>query len=317
MDWANGEILGMVNYPSYDPNIFENPDQNVGLVFIDPSAPMLNRATQGQYPPGSVFKTIVSVGGFLTGKINVHTSFVCEGALHVGLARFRCSHVHGTQDWLQAIIHSCNVYFFNVGQFIGPEVMYNYARMFGLGDPTKVDLPYEEKGFVPSPLQRKIKSHRGWYKGDTLNYAIGQGDLLVTPLQLLKMMSTVARGGQDIQPHLLKGIGEEEVVNPATSQIMPIDPGVFKILQNGFRSVVAESSGTAHVLDIDGLEISGKTGTAQSALNKDNHAWFVGYNNKGKTKIAFCVFLEYGGSSYNACVVAKYLLTQMQALKIL
>ena len=319
MDRENGEILGMVNFPSYDPNMFLDTEskKNVGSIFIDPGAPLLNRATQGLYPPGSVFKTIVTIGGLLTGKINLHTTFDCDGAFHLGRRLFRCAHVHGTQDWLQGITHSCNVYFFNVGQLIGPEVMYNYARLLGLGDLTKIDLPYEEKGSVPSPLQRKIKSKRGWYKGDTLNFAIGQGDLLVTPLQLLRMMSTVARNGQEVQPHLLKGINHEDIVNVATPRTIPIDPSIFKILQEGFRSVVEDSTGTAHVLNIEGLDVSGKTGTAQTAANKDSHAWFVGYNNQGKTKIVFCVFLEYGGSSYNAVVLAKELLTQMQALEIL
>ena len=319
MDLSTGAILGQVSAPAYDPNIFVDGhvSQTEISIMTNPFSPLLNRAIKGLYPPGSVFKIIVALAALDLGKISPYTSFLCKGYYALGQRQFGCSHVHGTQNLIQAIAHSCNVYFFNVGELLGSDILDKYARLFSLGSITNVDLPFEEKGMVPSRTQRKKSLNEGWYKGDTLNYSIGQGDLLVTPLQLLRLVATVARDGDEIQPHLIEKIGTQEIVSLAMIRQVSVKLEVYHIVKAGLREVVTDSAGTAHVLADNKLGIVGKTGTAQSSHGKDHHAWFIGYNTKGKSKIAFCVFLEYGGASYNACLLAKQLLEGMVVQEIL
>jgi penicillin-binding protein 2 len=319
LDFDSGEILGMVSSPTYDPHVFvdSKSKSSTGRIFTDAQAPLLNRAIKGQFPPGSIFKTIVAMAALSTNKINVNTSFLCPGYLSLGRQRFRCAHVHGRQNLLEGIAHSCNVYFFNVGLLLGPDVISKYARMFGFGNITRVDLPFEEKGFVPSTTQRRKKPNPGWYRGDTVNYSIGQGELLVTPLQVVRLITTIGRSGQEIQPHLLKAIGSREMVKLATVRIIRLKPGIFETLQKGLYEAVHDAGGTARLLNTKDFSIAGKTGTAQSIPGQEDHAWFAGYTTTGQKKIAFCVFLEFGGSSYNAVVVSNDLLKKFREQEIL
>ena len=314
MNLDNGEVLGLVSAPAYDPNIFADArrQKQARMIFIDNDAPLLNRAIKGLYPPGSVFKTVVTVAGMSTGQLKTSTTFFCKGAHYLGRRRFRCAHVHGSQDLLEGIAHSCNVYFYNVGAMVGPEEMYKAAKIFDLGNLTHIDLPFEEKGYIPSKVQNKLRYNKNWYNGDTLNMSIGQGDVLVTPIQVIRMMATVARSGEEVQPHLIEQIGDQKIVSLSTVKKLPVREEIFRILQKGLRLVVADPSGTARLLDMEGFEVSGKTGTAQSVADKPAHAWFVGYNRGGKVNIAFCVFLEFGGSSYNAVRISRDLLKQLK-----
>ncbi len=319
MDFDSGAILGMVSSPSYDPNIFVDNrlKKKISWAMTDSSSPLLNRVIQGQYPPGSIFKTIVTITGLAHKKISRHTSFNCPGYYALGRRKFRCAHVHGSQNLIQGIAHSCNVYFFNVGLLVGPDLLHKYARLLGLGQLTNVDLPAEEKGFVPSRRQRKIKNPQGWFKGDTLNYSIGQGEVLVTPLQITRLMTTIGRGGKEVQPFLIKKIGDQDIVQFSTIRIINVDPKIFDTLQEGLKEVVKDPYGTGRLLDMPDFEISGKTGTAQSIPGHEDHGWFAGYNLKGKRRISFCVFLEFGGSSYNAVVIARELLQRLRQENIL
>ncbi|MCK5581862.1 MAG: penicillin-binding protein 2 [Candidatus Omnitrophica bacterium] len=319
MSLNTGEIRGMVSSPSYNPNIFVDSrlKKKSGLVFIDPGAPLLNRAIKGLYPPGSVFKVVMSTAALITGKIESTTTFSCSGVYRLGRRGFRCAHVHGVQDLVKAIAHSCNVYFFNAGLILGPDTIYKYAHLLGLGEETRIDLPYEEKGLLPNRAQRRKKYNLGWYKGDTLNYSIGQGDVLTTPLQLVRMMATVALRGREVQPHLIKGIGGKDVVQFSLVKRTGIKEEVFDVIQKGLRLVVADEGGTARLLNMKGFEVAGKTGTAQTTKSRPHHAWFVGYDLSGKEPIAFCVFLEYGGSSYHSCVVARDFLKELRKEKII
>lgn len=317
MDLDSGEILGLVSSPSFDPNIFsdEKRRREKGPVIKDPASPLLNRAIKGQYPPGSIFKTVVSVAGLSTGKIDTKTSFHCPGFYTLGRRRFRCAHVHYDLRIVEAIGQSCNVFFYNVGSILGPDVMHRYARMFGLGEETRIDLPAEESGRVPSRALRR-KQNSDWYKGDTLNFSIGQGDVLATPIQVTRLMATLARSGRVVQPHLLKAIGEEQFVKLAVVKALKVDQQVFDTLHEGMRAAVAGEHGTSRLLDMRGFEVYGKTGTAQTVPGKDAHAWFAGYNLTGQKRIAFCVFLEYGGSSYYAVRVAQGFLKTLKTEKI-
>ena len=318
MDLSNGEILGLTNSPSFDPNVFVNRKErkNLSVLLKDPSYPLLNRAIKGLFPPGSVFKLPVAICALQLKKANPHTTFTCPGFYQLGQRKFECAHVHGIQDLMEAIAHSCNVYFYNLGRLLGEDQISLYAKRFGLGDFTHIDLPYEEKGFVPSSDQR-FRLGNSWYPGDTLNFSIGQGDLLVTPLQLVNMMSLIARSGWATKPHVIKAIAGQPVVQPIPEQKIILDSKIFKTIKDALRLTVSDPSGTAHSLAINGLTVAGKTGTAQTVKNKSSHAWFVGYTEGTEKEIVFCVFLEYGGSSQNACLLARDLLLKMREDHIL
>jgi penicillin-binding protein 2 len=311
-----GEILGMVSAPSFDPNAFsdDSASEKRASYFKDPRYVLLNRAIQGRYPPGSVFKIPIAIAALQTKKLTENTTFFCDGSYNIGRWVFRCSHVHGAQNFTQAIAHSCNVYFFNTGLVLGPKVLEEYARLFGLGTLTGIDLPYEDKGNIPTPegfLKRK------WSKGDTLNFSIGQGELLVTPLELLRMMATVACDGKELSPYVMKSIGKTEEHKDISARTINIPQKVFDKVKAGMRAAVAEEGGTASPFLMSDVVVLGKTGTAQAPGEKAHHAWFVGYCPQAKTKIVFCVFLENGGSSYNACRIGADLLKEMKKQDIL
>ncbi|MFA5262157.1 MAG: penicillin-binding protein 2, partial [Candidatus Omnitrophota bacterium] len=316
MNLETGEVLGMVSSPSFDPNVFldDAASETRASYFKDPRYVLFNRAIQGRYPPGSVFKIPIAIAALQTKKLTKNSTFFCDGSYNVGRWVFRCSHVHGAQNFTQAIAHSCNVYFFNTGLVLGPKILEEYARLFGLGTATGIDLPYEEKGNIPKPdgfLKRK------WSKGDTLNFSIGQGDLLVTPLELVRMMATVANNGKECSPYVMKNIGKTQEHKDVPARSINISQSVFDQVKEGMRAAVTDEGGTARVLAIKDIVVSGKTGTAQAPGGKDHHAWFVGYCPQAKMKIVFCVFLENGGSSYNACRIAADLLKEMKEQRIL
>lgn len=314
IDIDSGEILALVSSPTFDPNVFNDESKSRGRsrLFVDPNAPMLNRAVRGGYPPGSVFKIIVSTAALMDKAIHRETTFYCPGYFKLGKMRFRCTHSHADQNVVQAIAHSCNVFFYNTGLLLGPDPIHRYARLFGFGSLTHVDLPFEEDGFVPSSKKRRGHQKTGWYKGDTVNLSIGQGDLLVTPIQIARMMAAVALDGKIFDPRLLKAIDGESLVIPSTRKNLGLRQDVLDIVQEGMRGTIASSTGTARILNMQGFEIYGKTGTAQSIHGKDSHAWFAGYNMKGSKRIAFCVLLEYGGSSSNAVRVTKQIFEQLR-----
>jgi penicillin-binding protein 2 len=313
MSLETGEILTMVSSPAFDPNIFVDSQLRLktGALFVDPQAPLLNRAIKGQYPPGSVFKIVVAAAGLATNRLDPARTYNCDGVYELGAAKFRCMHIHGPQNLFQGIMHSCNIYFYNVSQAIGAESIYRYARLLGLGRLTGIDIPFEEKGNLSGPSLRK------WYTGDTLNMSIGQGDVLTTPMQLLRVLATVGLNGREVQPYFLKAINHQELVKLSTSRQVGMIPQVYEILNNALRMVVDESGGTAHILDIPNMKVAGKTGTAQSGRGRDSHAWFVGYTLDTQPRVAICVFLEYGGSSHNSVVVAQDILKQMRLADII
>lgn len=319
MDLDSAEILGMVSSPAYDPNIFVDSQlsSRVSGIVTDKQSPLLNRAIKGQYPPGSIFKIVVAAAGLATNKLDPGRSFNCDGVYNLGRAQFKCLHVHGPENLFQGITHSCNVYFYNAGQIVGPDAMAHYARLLGLGHRTEIDLPYEEKGNIPSPAQRKLKPDQGWYTGDTLNMSIGQGAVLTTPMQVVRLAATIGRNGSEPQPYLLKSINDQDMVKLATTRYVKMIPQVYEIMQNALRMVVSDPMGTARSLNFADLKVAGKTGTAQSSRGRDSHAWFVGYTLDGKPRIAICVFLEYGGSSANSVLVAQQILQQMRAAQMM
>ncbi|MDP3143484.1 MAG: penicillin-binding transpeptidase domain-containing protein, partial [Candidatus Omnitrophota bacterium] len=304
--------------PAFNPNAFidRNDDNLISSYFRDSAAPLLNRAIKGLYSPGSVFKIITMLSALETGKISFFTSYLCNGHFFLGAHEFSCWEAHGLQDLRQAVTHSCNVYFYHLGLLVGPDLLGRLAREFGLGVPTGIDLPSESRGLVPSRLQKKISKNEIWYNGDTVNFSIGQGDLLTTPLQMVKLMAAVINESVNLRPHVVKKIGDKEIEYKIPTARMKMKSEFFEKARSYLRAVVSEPTGTANILDIPGLNIAGKTGTAQVGKGK-SHSWFVGFLPYQKPRMAFCVFLENGGSSYNSCVVAKEMLQAMLAQKIL
>jgi len=319
MDIDSGEVVCLLSSPAYDPNVFTDAGRRreKGGLFTDPQTPMFNRAIKGQYPPGSVFKIIVSIAGLSEHKITPQTTVHCPGYYQLGKRRFRCAHVHGDQNIVEAIGHSCNVFFYRLGLKLGPDLMHKYARNFGLGVMTHIDLPSEDKGFIPSSRHRWGKGAAGWYDGDTLNFSIGQGEVLASPIQITRMMAAVATRGKIFEPHVLKQIEDEAFVSTPAVKVLHLDDVVMDIVAEGMRSTVVSSHGTARILNMDGFEIYGKTGTAQTVAGKETHAWFAGYSLKGERRVAFCVFLEHGGSSYYAVQATRDLLKGLREKKIL
>jgi len=319
MDMDTGEILGMVSSPAYDPNIFSDAkeSQKTAAIFADPSSPMLNRAIKGLYPPGSVFKLPLAFAGLSNTLIDTSTTFECHGYFQLGQRQIRCVHTHGPQRLIEAIAHSCNVYFINTGLKVESDLMAKYARQFGLGQLTHIDLPFESGGLIPSQSQRRLSLKKSWYKGDTANLAIGQGEILVTPLQLLRMLAIIGRNGMEIQPFMVKAIDNQDVKRSYVPRRVAIDQKIFQIIKEGLHAAVTDEHGTARVLNIPGLFTAGKTGTAQSAPLRNHHAWFVGYTLSDKRRIVYCVFLEYGGSSYYATRAAYDMLVKMQKENII
>lgn len=318
MDSDNADVISLVSSPSYDPNVFtdKNKQDYLTVYFNNTQTPLLNRAVSGQYPPGSVFKIPLALAAIERHTITPSTSFDCPGFLMVGRRKFGCSHVHGVQDFKGALARSCNVYFFHLGELVGAPVIGAYAKAFGLNHPTGIDLPFESAGQVitKSPLGMS------WYTGDTLNLSIGQGYTLTTPLQLTVMMAAVANDGVILRPRLVKGLGDRRMAALDFSKrpLVRLRDDTWRQVQKGLKAVVDDPQGTGHDLqEVHGLEIYGKTGTAQSVHGKPNHAWFVGYTKSSKKHIAFCVFLEYGGSSENAVQIARNLLLALQSLQII
>lgn len=316
----DGRIISMVSSPSFDPHIFFSAETRRGIraLFVDESAPLLNRAIQSEFTPGSIFKIVTVTAGLETGKLSADTTFFCPGFYFLGRRRFGCwqKKGHGRLDLKGAIQHSCNVYFFRAGQKIQQEALAYYARMFGLGRPTGIDLPGEAKGFVPDKNWKKRISGENWYKGDTLNLSIGQGYVLMTPLQAAVMVSAIANGGKLIRPYMVESVGGVKV-GSARIRAMPLSSETIQIIKKGLNMAVESDAGTGIWARVDGLNISGKTGTAQ-IVNRSPHAWFVGYAPAEEPKAAIAVFLENGGyGGETAAPIASEVFKKMKEKGIL
>lgn len=310
MDVNTGEIIVMSSAPSFNPNVFidRNDTKALNYILTSEDAPMFNRAIRGQFPPGSVFKVITALAAFRVKKIHPSLTYICLGKMKIGNRFFKCWADHGAQDFYEAMAHSCDVYFYHLGLMAGADGMAVMARDFGLGGLTGIDLPGETAGFVPSRLWKRMSKLEGWYDGDTANFSIGQGFTLTTPLQMTRLMAAIANGGYLVEPHLIKRIGEETYKKKEPKKIK-IDLGDINLVRDSLRFPVSSDSGTAHDLNIEGLEICAKTGTAQVS-DKQSHGWIAGFFPKSKPKYAFCLFLENAGSSHYACQLAGQLFTQ-------
>jgi len=312
MDPYNGQILAMASSPNFSPAAFVNKDNTyLRDLFSDASSPLVNRAISSGYPAGSIFKLVVATAGLETGKIDLSTTFYCPGSMHVGKQKFSCWDTHHEENLIGAIAHSCNVFFYRTGLLLGPQTIHDWAVKFGFSKATSVNLPYEIDGVVPNPLWRRIYRLRNWFDGDTVNFSIGQGELLITPLQAVRMIAVFANGGFLVTPNIVKAVDGRDVSSyyQRTSPLR-IKSSTLDSIRRGLRNAVEDVSGTASVLSTLSVSVAGKTGTAQAPPGLP-HGWFVGYFPYKNPKFVICVFLERGGAGYYATLVAKQIIERL------
>lgn len=304
MDSNNGDIFVLCVRPSYDLNRMTK-GQGVRDLLSDERKPLINRAIQSAYPLGSVFKPIMATAGLEEKFITRNTIFNCPGYFMLAGTKFSCWDVHGSQNVTDALAHSCNVFFYNLGLRLGIERISHWAKKFSLAKKTGIDLPYEIRGFVPTSKWKRRYKRRIWFTGDTINTSIGQGYLKATPIEALVAITVFANGGYIVTPHLIKKVGSKETLL-VRKNYLNISPYSLRIVKEGLRDVISKSTGTAHMLSSLHLGIAGKTGTAQNPGK--SHGWFVGFFPYHNPKYSICVFLENGGSSHEALgVVYKFL----------
>jgi penicillin-binding protein 2 len=312
MNPYTGEIIAMASYPNFNPSVFvDKASPSISNLFNNPDAPLINRAISAAFPPGSIFKVIVAAAGLQTRKINLATTFLCTGSIFVGRQEFSCWNTHNQQNLIAAIAHSCNVFFYRTGLLLGAQVIHDYAVKFGLSRPTSFELPYEVGGFVPSPLWRKINKFRNWFDGDTANLSIGQGDCLVTPLQMARVMAVFANGGYAVTPYIVKAIdGRDISIYQRKIVNLSLKTTTIDYIRQGLREVILDPGGTGKVLSDLSVSTAGKTGTAQVPSSQP-HAWFIGFFPFKNPKFVICVFLERGGPGYFSCILAKHIIEAM------
>ncbi len=314
MDPYSAEIIALASSPRFSPDDFLSQDNAViSRLFKNPDSPLINRAISGLYPLGSIFKLVVATAGLENKKINQDTSFLCQGSTMVGKREFKCWSTHGPQNLIAAITHSCDVFFYKTGLLVGAQAIHDYAFKLGFSRPASFDLPYEASGFIPSPLWRKINKFQNWFDGDTANLSIGQGDVLVTPLQVTRMMAVFANGGYLVTPYITKSIdGRDMLKYHKKPEKLNFKPSTINYIREGLRGVVNDSSGTGNMLSGFSIVVAGKTSSAQAPPGQ-LHAWFSGFFPFKNPKFVICVFLEHGGPGYYSCILAKQIIERMIA----
>jgi len=320
LDPRNGEILALVSVPGYDVNEFGRgikPERLQQLV-DDPNQPLFTRPISGTYPPGSTFKPFVATGALQAGTITEDTTYVDNGAIVVGGQTFRSWKPggHGEVNVIQAIANSVNTFFYSIGggfgeiDGIGINGIDRIAQAFGFGSIQGIDLPGEAKGLLPTADWKEINYNEPWYLGDTYNAAIGQGFVLVTPLQLANATAAIANGGKVFWPHFVKKVirpdGTEEDIAPRVVTEQVADAAAVQTVRRGMRATVA--GGTGRLLNDLPVKVAGKTGTAQFG-SKEPNAWFTAFAPYDEPTIAIAVLVEQAGegSDFSAPVAKEAL----------
>ena len=301
MDPRNGEVLSLISNPGFDLETFTRPlsREKWEELSNDSQNRLSNRAIQGRYSPGSAFKVITALAGMEKGAIKPGERLYCGGTLRVGDRVYSCfrGKSHGYINMREALQHSCNIYFYQLGLRLGIGALASFSRQFDLGETTGIDLKGEDAGLVPDPWWKRIWRERIWYPGDTVNMSIGQGYLLVTPLQMASLMSVIANGGTLFKPRLVKSIvspGGKTVLEfkPQKIRSLSLKPKNLRVLRESLRAVV--SGGTGWRANLSFVEVAGKTGTAQNPRGED-HSWFIGYAPIDSPRLAIAVLVEHGG----------------------
>jgi penicillin-binding protein 2 len=304
-----GELLGFMSKPEFDPNkfVFGLKPEDWKALADDERHPMLNRVIQSQYPPGSTFKIIGAIAALESGLLTPDSKFTCRGGLALGSHVFGCwkKGGHGTINMHQALVESCDVYFYNVGMTIGVDRIARYARAFGLGSRAGLGLGSEKSGLIPDTEWKRVTRNQPWYMGETLNVAIGQGYVSVTPFQMVRMMAAIANGG------MLPFITFTKSDLPLKGQPvgLPVKESTYEFVRSALAGVVNDPGGTARLAAHSSIvTIAGKTGTAQTTNSKKgkDDAWFVAYAPVENPEVAIVVMVENGGHGASAAApIAK------------
>lgn len=343
MDPKTGCILAMVSKPSFDPSIFARgvSAEEWKALMDHPFHPLRNKGIQGQYPPGSVFKIVTAIAGLETETITPQTQITCTGVFPYGNRDFRCwkEKGHGTLNLHQALVESCDVYFYQVGLKVGVDGIAHYAGELGLGRKTGIGLPHEKAGIVPTTSWKKRRFGASWYSGETLSVAVGQGYLNTTPLQILMLISAVANGGRLHLPRVVERV--ENIYGEKLREYFSEEKGranisekTLRVIQEALMGAVNEPRGTGYASALKQVKVAGKTGTAQVVrmaidfkkgdmnrmpLKFRDHAWFAAYAPFEDPQIAVAVLVEHGGYGGAAAapiakkVIAKYLNLEVPA----
>ena len=314
LDPKTGKVLALASSPTFSQEAFERglTTQEWQKINNDKTHPLENRALKGQYPPGSTFKIVMAVAGLEEKVIGPGTIISCSGAMSVGNHVFHCwrKRGHGPVNLHQAMVHSCDIYFYEVGRRLGIERIAEWSRRFGLGAPTGLDLDKEMSGLAPAPAWKKARFHQPWHEGDTISVAIGQGYNLTTPIQMARVVAAIANGGIVYKPYLVEKVESSagEILYQARPEVqsrLGASPATLEAVRQSLVGVV--NHGTGKAARLPNTQVAGKTGTAQVvALDRDNpkrkrgrrmedHAWFVAYAPAYAPRIAVAVLVEHGG----------------------
>ncbi len=281
---ATGEILAMVSYPWYDPNIFSSPDRigTFSEMSLDSNYPFINRTIQSSYAPASVFKIVMSSAAYEEEALSPEKTVLCEGSMRVGNRVFNChkKEGHGRVDLSNGLAESCDVYYYTLGlNYLGVDTIFRYSKNYGFGEYTGVDLPGEIKGQVPNPEWKKQNLNSQWVGGDTVNMSIGQGYLAVTPMQMANMIAMTVNEGEVYKPRIIKEMRDsvtgavEETLEPELLRSSTMRKETFKKVQEDMRGVI--DHGTAEpAVTTEAVEIAGKTGTGEVGYDDRWTAWF-------------------------------------------
>ncbi|MFH2010222.1 MAG: penicillin-binding protein 2 [bacterium] len=317
VETATGRILAMASKPAFDPAMLSSrlSREQARQLYDNPYHPMLDKALMGSYFPGSTFKVITAIAALEERLVDTREYIYCKKFHEYGRkSAFRCTQHHGPMNFHSAVVQSCNIYFYNMGERVGMNRLSRYARDFGLGTPTGLGLNGERGGFIPTKAWYAKNMPGGFRIGHTLNAAVGQGNVTVTPLQLAMVYATIANGGRLYLPQLVERVESTEgktVVryHPQLRRQVQVSDRTLRLIKAGLRGVVAEPGGTAYEAWGGRLAAAGKTGTAQVIKRErksrdprdwwrfNDHAWFAAYAPYDEPEIAVVVLVEHGGSA--------------------
>jgi penicillin-binding protein 2 len=336
LDPNNGDILAMVNHPAFDPNVFAHGirSDDWRRLITDKAKPLNNRAIQGQYPPGSTFKIVVATAAIEEGVINPFTRIHCNGGVQFGNHYFRCwkKGGHGSMNLHEALVQSCDTFFYQVAQRLGVDTIARYARAYGLGTRTGIELEHEQAGTIPDTAWKRKRFKQPWFAGETLSVGIGQGYVTATPLQMANLIATVAVG-KHFRPRYVSRVEtpDGEIVHteePETRGVLEVRDTTIRQIRDALHDVVAR--GTGKKAQLKGIEVAGKTGTSQvvtlgkerikaSKLPREqrDHAWFVAYAPTDDPQIAVATLVEHaeGGGGAVAAPIAQQVMETFFRLK--
>jgi penicillin-binding protein 2 len=329
MDIKTGEVLAMASLPTFDNNVFSGPlsDQDLATLINSPGKPLVNHSIAERYPPGSTFKTIVGSAALQEGVASPSTTITSRGYITVE-NEFDPNVIYvypdwaplGTLDFYRGIAMSSNVYFYYLSggkadegfRGLGEERVAQYARAFGLGGLTGIDLPGESPGLVPDAQWKEQNVGEPWTLGDTYNFGIGQGYVATTPLQMLRAVAAIGNGGHLVTPHVVKEYKDsrgkilQQVTEPPPASV-PVDPGNLQVIRDAMRQSV--TSGVAQNAAVAGVQVAGKTGTAEFGPDLGGgkhatHGWFIGFAPYDDPQIAVVVFVQHGSGGNDASPAA-------------